>query len=99
MSSTVFSKSQRKQKTWNGFFEQVPDSPWQEALLSLRRQVLSNFEEDGELKARGKDAILNDELSYSRVFPDPDIMIREYAAELDRLLKISAVTKDLELFF
>ena len=61
------------------FFEQYPDSPWQEALLSLRRQVLSNFEEDGELKARGKDAILNDKLSYSLSISDK-AMIKEYSS-------------------
>ncbi|MCH8873584.1 hypothetical protein IH824_12590, partial [candidate division KSB1 bacterium] len=65
----------------------------EKVLLQLIRNI------SAELKARGKDAVLNDELSYFLVFPDPDIMIKEYSAELDRLLKIAAETKELERFF
>ncbi|MCH8021869.1 tetratricopeptide repeat protein, partial [candidate division KSB1 bacterium] len=66
------------------FFEQVPLSPWQEALLSLRRQVLSNFEEDGELQTF---LLLNDPLNK---------LCSDYSGEVDLVVTLYDRLENLE---
>ena len=105
--TSVYAQTVSKAELLEKEFKDKHEIYWQQksrALMSdmaMKEKVLLQLIRNisAELKARGTDAILNDELSYYRVFPDPDIMIREYSEELDRLLKIAAETKHMERFF
>lgn len=57
-------------------------------------QLIENIKE--ELRARGKEALLNDELGFDRIYSNPDKLIKAYSAELDRLIEINAEIKQLQ---